>query len=248
MKDAIFQLFDKVLNQPLLLVLKSLADLFSDQLGWAIIALTAIVYMLLLPLVIPSMKAMQKMRDLKPELDRLKSKHKDKMELQKSQLALYQKHGINPAAGCLPNIIRVIILISLSSVIRTAADKYPGLNIHFFWLNLTQPDKLFVLPIVAGLSQFLFALMLTPAIEHHPEKNPQKTEDVQDMTETMQQQSLFIMPFVSIVFASNLSSGLALYWVAGTILSIFQQYFVSGWGGLTIALQKLNSLVRSHTS
>ena len=81
--------------------------------------------------------------------------------------------------------------------------------------------------------------MLGRAIEHHKETTAKKTEDVQDMAETMQQQMLFIMPVMTGILALSFPSGLALYWVATTVFSIVQQYFVSGWGGLSKYLAKI---------
>ena len=177
--------------------------------------------------------------------DRLKSKHKDKAALQKAQLELYKKHGINPAAGCLPNILQLIILIALYQVfMNSLKGDSTSFNTSFLWLNLTTSDPLYILPILAGLSQLVLSLMLSPAIEHHPEKTAKKTEDVQDMAETMQQQMLFMMPIMTGIIALKFPSGLALYWVATTVFSVIQQYFVSGWGGLALSIKKALALVK----
>lgn len=236
-------IFNNLLYQPIFSVLTFLAQLFQGNLGLAIIALTIIMRTILSPLTLPSLRSAKKIRDLKPELDRLKTKHPDKAALQKAQLALYQKHGINPAAGCLPNLLQLVILISLYRVFINSLKSLPtGVNVHFLWLDLSKPDSLFIFPILAGICQLLLSLMLTPAIEHHPEKTVKKTEDTQDMAETMQQQMLFIMPAMTTMIALRFPSGLALYWVATTIFSVIQQYFVSGWGGLLTTVKKIRTL------
>lgn len=238
-------MFNQFLYQPILQALTFLAGIFQGNLGLAILALTLIMRALLSPLTLPSLRSAKKLRDLKPELDRLKTKHTDKTELQKAQLALYQKHGINPAAGCLPNILQLVILIALYQVFMTSLQNGAGnFSTHFLWLDLVKPDPLFILPITAGLSQLLLSLMLSPAIEHHPEKTLKKTEDTQDMAETMQQQMLFIMPIMTGIIALRFPSGLALYWVATTVFSVIQQYFVSGWGGLIPAFNKIRTLIK----
>jgi len=90
--------------------------LFGGNLGLSIIALTLLIKVVLLPLVIPTIKSAKKMQELKPALDKLKAKHTDKTKLQQAQLELYRQHGINPAAGCLPQIVQIIVLIALYQV------------------------------------------------------------------------------------------------------------------------------------
>lgn len=242
-------MFNTLLYQPILTVLAFLAGAFQGNLGLAILALTLLVRAALSPLTLPSLHSAKKLRDLKPELNKLKLKFTDKAALQKAQLELYKKHGINPAAGCLPNILQLVILITLYQVFMNSLQAgNTSFNTSFLWLNLSQPDPFFILPILAGVSQLVLSLMLMPAIEHHPEKTKQKTEDVQDMAETMQQQMLLIMPVMTGLIALRFPSGLALYWVATTIFSVVQQYFVSGWGGIVALPQKIRALVsKIHT-
>jgi len=188
----------------------------------------------------PSLKSAQTIRSLKPELDRLKKRFKDdKMGLQKAQLELYQKHGVNPAAGCLPNILQLIVLIALYRVFMDSLQNgAANINTSFLWLDLAKPDPKYILPALAGIIQLALSQMLSPAIEHHKEKTKKKTEDVQDMAETMQQQMLLIMPVMTVLIALRFPSGLALYWVITTLFSLVQQYYVSGWGGLEKYLVK----------
>src|SRR3989344_5954050 len=86
-------------------------------LGWAIIGLTLTVRTILHPLTKTQMESARRMQELKPELDKLTKKHKgDRKKLQEEQVKLYQKHGINPAAGCLPMLLQFPILIALYQV------------------------------------------------------------------------------------------------------------------------------------
>ncbi|MBI4035035.1 MAG: membrane protein insertase YidC [Candidatus Chisholmbacteria bacterium] len=234
-------MFNTFLYQPLFQALLFLTKIFSNSFALGIIALTVIIRILLIPLTLPSLKSAQKLASLKPELDKLKAKHgSDKKKLQLAQLELYRQHGINPAAGCLPNIIQLVILIALYRVFIDFINQNTNdVNLHFLWLNLSQPDPYFIFPIIAGLSQLVLSLMLSPAIEHHPEKTPAKTEDVQEMAQTMQQQMLFIMPIMTAVLALGFPSGLTLYWVITTLFSLIQQYFISGWGGLAKYFAKI---------
>lgn len=227
-------MFDTYLYQPIFNTLIFLTGVLGGNFGLGIISLTILLRSALLPLTLPSLRSAQKIRDLKPELDRLKKRHKkDKTSLQKAQLGLYKQHGVNPTAGCLPNILQFIILIALYRVfINSLQNGTDGINLQFLWLDLSKPDPLYILPAVAGLVQLFLSLMISPAIEHHQEKTKKKTADIKDMAETMQQQMMFIMPVMTVVIALRFPSGLALYWVATTLFSLGQQYYLSGLGGL----------------
>jgi len=222
--------------------------LFGGNLGLPIIAITLITKIILIPLVVPSMKSAKKMQDLKPALDRLKEKHKDKKELQVAQMALYKEQGINPAAGCLPQIVQIIILISLYQVFMDFI-KQPSIggllvNPRFLYLDLTKPDHTYIMPILAGVTQLIFSLMMQSGVETHIQ-NPKKKEDKKkeenslEMASSMQQQMLYMMPLMTVLISLNFQSGLILYWVVSTIFSIVQQYYFSGLGGLKPILLKL---------
>jgi len=110
-------LWKLLLEQPLLNALIGLARLTGD-LGWSIILLTIGLRIVMTPLVLPSLKASKKMQDLAPELAALKTQYKDdKQGLVKVQAELYKKNGLNPAAGCLPQIIQILVLIALFNVL-----------------------------------------------------------------------------------------------------------------------------------
>jgi len=221
--------------------------LFGGNLGLSIIALTLLIKVVLLPLVIPTIKSAKKMQELKPALDKLKAKHTDKTKLQQAQLELYRQHGINPAAGCLPQIVQIIVLIALYQVfMKFLGQSEVGgitLNPSFFYLNLNKPDPFYILPILAGATQFIFSLMMQSGLEAHV-KNPQKStekkkeEDSLEMAQSMQTQMVYMMPIMTSVISFNFQSGLVLYWVISTVFSIIQQYYFSGWGGLVPFLAK----------
>ena len=231
-------------------------NLFGGNLGLSIIAITLITKIVLLPLVIPSLRSAKKMQDLKPELDRLKAKHTDKAALQQAQVALYKEKGINPAAGCLPQIIQIIILISLYQVflyfLKQTSINGLTLNPYFIYLDLTKPDRTYIMPILAGVSQLVFSLMMQSGIISEI-KNPKKKEEKKkeennlEMATSMQQQMIYMMPLMTIIISLNFQSGLVLYWVVSTLFSLIQQYFFSGWGGLIPALNKARSFFVRHT-
>jgi len=223
--------------------------LFGGNLGYSVIALTILVKAILLPLMIPTVKSAKKMQDLKPHLDKLKQKHTDKKILQQAQLDLYKEHGINPAAGCLPQLLQVAVLIALYGVFLKdffGKTEIAGIlvNPSFLYLNLNMPDQYYIFPVLAGISQFVFSLMMQSGVESHvlsPNKKEEKKkeEDSLEMAQSMQQQMLYMMPLMTIVISLKFQSGLVLYWIVSTIFSIAQQYYFSGWGGLKPFLVKI---------
>lgn len=227
-------------------------QLFGGNLGLSIIAITLITKIILLPLVIPSLRSAKKMQDLKPELDRLKAKHTDKAALQQAQVALYKERGINPAAGCLPQILQIVILISLYQVfmyfLKQSSVGGTVLNPFFLYLDLTKPDRTYIMPVLAGVSQLVFSLMMQSGVVSEV-KNPKKVEDKKkeenslEMATSMQQQMVYMMPLMTVIISLNFQSGLVLYWVISTVFSLVQQYLFSGWGGLIPAFGKARAFV-----
>jgi YidC/Oxa1 family membrane protein insertase len=160
------QAWNLILYQPLLNSLVFLYKLTGD-LGWSIILLTLVLRFIMTPLIVPSLKITKKVQELGPEINKLKEQYKnDKQGLITAQAELYKKHGANPASGCLPQIIQLLVLIALYSVFnlilkvdgKTAAQKLnPQLysinristnykiSSSFLYLNLTKPDT-FKLP------------------------------------------------------------------------------------------------------
>lgn len=226
--------------------------LFGGNLGFSVIALTLLVKAVLVPFMIPTIKSAKKMQELKPHLDKLKAKHTDKQALQQAQLDLYKEHGVNPAAGCLPQLLQVLVLISLYSVFIKdffGKTEIAGIMVNpsFLYLNLNQPDPFYVLPILAGLTQFIFSLMMQSGVESHveaPKKKDekQKEEDNLEMAQQMQTQMLYMMPIMTTVISLKFQSGLVLYWIISTVFSIIQQYYFSGLGGIKPFVAKLRRL------
>ena len=177
------QIWNLILYQPLVNALVFFDQILFHNFGLAIIFLTIVIRAILIPLTSPSMKAAQKMRELAPELEKLKKKHSnDKQAFAKAQMDLYRQHGANPAAGCLPQIIQLVILIALYqafiNVLRVDGQEviaklnevlYPPLrlaaetkiNTQFLWLNLTKPDIIHLSGITVPLpGLFLIAAAL----------------------------------------------------------------------------------------
>lgn len=126
---------------------------FPGPLGFAIISLTIIMRFILWPVMAIQMHSAKKMQRLKPHLDELTKKHKeDKQALQKAQMELYKEHNVNPAAGCLPLLLQMPVLIALYNVfhhlfqITDVAKIISEVNgvVYLPWLRLTSFDLTFL--------------------------------------------------------------------------------------------------------
>lgn len=263
------QFFHLLLYQPLVNLLILLYRVLGNF-GLAIIGLTAIIRLLLIPLTLPSLRAAEKLKVLAPEIEKLKKKYgSDKQKFSQAQLELYRQHGANPAAGCLPQIIQLIILIALYQaffqVLKTDGQLisklnqvlYPSLrlpgeavfNFRFLYLDLSKPDILripglsFPLPglflLLSALVQFVSSKMMQPAVEAAKDKAKETAGKEDDMATMMQSQMLYLFPLMTLLIGYSFPSGLVLYWFIFSVTTAVQQYYVSGWGGLSPWIDKL---------
>lgn len=155
---------------------------YLQNFGLAVIVVTIVIRFVMLPLITPSLKLQQKMKEINPEIGKLKKKYAgDKQGFAKAQMDLYKQKGINPASGCLPSIVQIVFLIAfyraLSNIfpgVDKAADlgKINGmladfikvdpsqsLNIWFLGKDLTKPDLIHIpgLPALPGIFLLLSA-------------------------------------------------------------------------------------------
>lgn len=199
---------------PLSWLIIKMAELLGNKYGISIILVTVLVRLLILPLMIKQIKSTKAMQAIQPEMNRLKEKYSSKdaetqQKLQQETMALFQKHGVNPLAGCLPIFVQMPILIAFYHAIMRTTEIA---NHSFLWFDLGDKDPYFILPLIAGVTTFI----------------QQKISMVgQDENPTMQMM-LYIMPIMIIVFAINFPAALSLYWVVGNIFSIAQTYFIKG--------------------
>jgi YidC/Oxa1 family membrane protein insertase len=178
--------------------------------AWAIVFLTVIVKLLLLPLTQKSYVQMQKMSLLKPEMEVIQTKFKnDKEKLQKEMMNLYKRHNMNPLGGCLPMFFQMPVYIALYRCIYSAVDLYQAPL--FLWItDMTQPDPYFVLPVLLGGFMFIQQLF-----------TPSPGGDA-----TQQKMIKYMMPVMFSVFMLFLPSGLVFYIFISTAMTIGQQWYI----------------------
>ncbi len=235
-------IFHEALYRPLFNLLIWLYNVIpGGDIGFAIIALTVIVKLVLWPLTHSSLKSQKMLQDLQPKLDALKEQHKDDKEgLAKAMMELYKSEKVNPLSSCLPILVQIPILIALYQVLSDglhsesfsslyAFVKNPGTIDAMFLGFVNLGDKSIPLAVIAGLSQFWQTRML---IARRPPKVVRDTPGAkdEDMLAGMNQSMLYLMPVMTAVIGASLPGGLTLYWVAINIVSIIQQYVVFGRG------------------
>lgn len=198
--------------------LRFTADLTGSA-GIAVIVLTIIFKTILLPLTVKSLRSMSSMQELQPKIKDLQKKYaKDRQKLSAETMKLYQEHGVNPAAGCLPMLLQVPIFFGLYFAIENLSRHGGGVwTQSFLWLpDLSQADPYHILPIGAGIFQFVQTRMARP-------KNQGKAADPQQqMMNTM----MTFTPLMVVVFGWQFASGPVIYWAVSAIYSAVQQWFI----------------------
>lgn len=238
-------------------------------LGFSIILLTVLIRLLLYPLTSTQLKVSKKMQELTPHLSHIKEKHKGDMKRQQeATMALYKEHNVNPAAGCLPGIVQIVVLlfglypVLNNSLVIHAKDVVAYINhlVYFSNLGLTSPwdthffgfmlgktpGQLFstlgpivvLIPVLTALFQFVQSKMMMPAKDPNALTIKKDAKD-EDFATTFQKQSLYLLPVMIGFFSWNFVIGLSLYWNTFSIFGIIQQYRVAGLGSAHEWVDKL---------
>ncbi len=227
------------LTKPMFWLLHYL-NVMIGNMGLAIIALTFIVKAVLFPLAYKSYASMARMKELQPEMEKLKERAGDDREaMQKGMMELYKKNKVNPASGCLPILLQIPIFFSLYKVIFVTLELR---HAPFFgWMkDLSAPDttsifNLFglfpwpapepgsilalifigVLPILLGISMWL-----------QQKLNPAPTDPTQA--------AIFAwLPFIFMFMLGHFATGLLIYWIVNNTLTFMQQYAIMRHQGYT---------------
>lgn len=180
--------------------------------AFAIIVLTILIKLVLFPLSVKQMTSMKNMQKIQPEMEIIQKKYKNNKEkLNKASMELYQKNNINPAAGCLPLLVQMPIIYALFNTLRTHPFT-PVEHATFFWINnLTNPDPLYILPVLVGIATF-FQSKLTTASAGPSAQN---------------KMMLYFMPLMIGYISIKFPAGLCLYWVVFNSMGVLQQYIIN---------------------
>jgi YidC/Oxa1 family membrane protein insertase len=219
-------------TKPIFAVLHWLHGLIGNM-GLAIIGLTFVLKVLVLPLAYKSYVSMARMKELQPEMEALKERAgDDKQKMQREMMQLYKDKKVNPAAGCLPILIQIPIFFSLYKVIFVTIELR---HAPFFgWLNdLSAPDSsslynFFGLlpwdaPVAGSVLHLIFIgalpILLGITMWLQQKLNPAPADPVQ-------QQIFAWMPWVFMFMLGGFASGLVVYWITNNTITFSQQYLI----------------------
>jgi YidC/Oxa1 family membrane protein insertase len=210
------------INKAVIYLFHQLKKVISSY-GMIILLMTIIIKSLLFPLVYKSYKSMAKMRVLKPEIDAIKEKHDGDMQtIQKENMALYKKAGVNPAGGCLPMIIQMPVLFAMFRFFPSAFDlRQQG----FLWAtDLSRYDSVmklgFDIPFY-GDHVSMFTILMTVTTLVYTRFNNQMSGATGQMKWIG-----YLMPIVFLGFFNNYASGLTYYYFVSTLITFSQQIVI----------------------
>ena len=197
-----------ILSQPLFWLLQKVHG-FVGNWGWSIIIVTILLKLLFYKLTETSGRSMAKMRTIAPRIKSIQERYKDDREqLAKQMMEIYKREKINPVAGCLPILVQIPVFLAFYWVLLESVEMRQAP--WMLWIqDLSSKDPFFVLPILMGVAMY-GQFKLNPA-----------------PPDPMQAKIFAFMPVIMTVMMAWFPSGLVLYWLTNTLLSIAQQWNIN---------------------
>jgi YidC/Oxa1 family membrane protein insertase len=201
-----------VIAKPLYLALRFIVEHGVSNWGWAIIIVTILFNLLMLPTRFMMMKSSLKMMRIQPKVEALKKRYAHlkvndpgRAEMNTEMMALYKTEGVNMYGGCLPLLIQMPLFFAYFRVLQNVVELRQA---HWFWLmDLSAPDPKHILPIIIIISMFL-----TQYITPSPGMDP-----------AQRRMMAFMMPIMFGYMLWQYASGLALYWGTGNLINLAMQ-------------------------
>jgi YidC/Oxa1 family membrane protein insertase len=211
-----------IIAKPLYLALRFLHGQLGDGIytwGWAIIIVTVIFNLLMLPTRLMMMKSSLKMMRIQPKVEALKKRYAHlklndpkRAEMNTEMMALYKTEGVNMYGGCLPMLIQMPLFFAYYRVLLNAVELRQA---HWYWLtDLSSPDPRYILPVLIIVTMFLVQY-ITPS----PGMDP-----------AQRRMMAFLMPIVFGFSMLHFPSGLALYWGTGNVINLCIQIVINQSG------------------
>lgn len=223
----------------------------GHNVGVGIIALTVIIRLLLLPSSAKSIEAQNKLKNLQPEIDKIKEKYKTDQQAQaKATMDFYKANKISPFSSCLPLLIQFPILIILYYVFQSGLNtnrfaellysftpRPEFISTMFLGIDLSKPN--IYLAIITGLLQFWQTKQMSPVTPPSADKGQNKNDMFQNV---LTKQMLYIMPIFTVFIALKLPAALPLYWSITTLFMVAQQWYLMKKGndsksGVSVAIR-----------
>jgi YidC/Oxa1 family membrane protein insertase len=201
-----------IIAKPLYIALRWLHNLLGHgpyNWGWAIIIVTVIFNLVLLPTRFMMMRSSLRMMRIQPKVEAIKKRYSHlkindpkKTEMNAEMMQLYKDEGVNMYGGCLPLVLQMPLFFAYYRVLLNAVELRQA---HWFWLNdLSAPDPTHVLP---GL--IILTMFLTQYITPSPGMDP-----------AQRRMMAFVMPIMMGFILWHYASGLALYWITGNLINL----------------------------
>ncbi len=233
-------IWNTVLAHPIYNLLIFLTTILGNDMGWAIVALTILIRLLLL---IPNQKALESqkaMQKVQPKMREIQEKYKgDQQRISMETMQLMKEHKVSPFGSCLPMLFQIPILLALFLVIQQGRslaygahlyDPLQHVNIldinHIFLgiLDLSKPE-IFVLPLLLAGLQYL-QLRMSFAKMNKAKPQAPKDPNMPDLSQ-MNTIMMYLLPVMIAIAAFSLPAGVGLYWLVSTLFGIGQQYVVN---------------------
>ena len=226
--------YDPLYNGLILL----LSWLPSPEVGVAVILFTIIVKLILFPLSKQAVHTQMKLRQVEPELAKLRDRNKDDKEKQaREMMAFYKDNGINPFSGFFLLLLQIPVILALyfiffngglpivdmerlyTFVAKAFATITEPINMHFLGLDISRPQ--FILALLAGISQYAQVYYSVP-----PYVKVEKPTFKDDMMRSMNIQIRYVLPVFIFIISLNISGAVALYWITSNLFTIAQELYM----------------------
>lgn len=232
-------MWETLIVNPMINALLMFYNLLGQNFVLAIAFFTILIRVITLPLNMRQQRSMMRTQEIQPQIQAIQKKYKDNPQKMQEE---FRKIGYNPAdtlTGCLPTLLQFPILIGLYQAIITVLGTtpqalfeliprtYPAINLSklipvdnmFLWLNMSQPDPFFILPVLVFASMFVQQKLLTPA---QPKNQNAQDNPMAGMTQSMQ----YTMPLMFGFFSLQFPSGLSIYFILANLIGIAQGLYM----------------------
>lgn len=227
------EFFQTVFYQPIFNLLIFLYNIIpGSDLAVAIILLTIIIKLILLPLSKQSIKSQKSLQELQPKIEEIKKQHKDDREkMGQEMMKLYKEHKVNPLSSCLPLLLQLPFLIAVFHVFRNGFTEETLQLVYSFIatpeevtsiIQLSSPN--WYLAFMAGAAQYIQVKMM---MADKPQMQGPGTQD-ESMAAIINKQMMYFMPLITVFIGLTLPGGVALYILVVTLLTALQQKLLFG--------------------
>jgi len=212
-------------NQYIIINIFDFLSKYMSNYGIIILLLTIIIKICLAPFTYKAFLSQARMKVLKPEIDKINEKHKNKdpMKVQQETMGLYRKAGVNPMGGCLPMLFQFPILIAMFRFFPASIELRQQ---SFLWADdLSTYDSIMSLPFnipFYGDHVSLFTLLMTISTLLYTRMNSSMATGQMAQMKWM----MYLMPIMFLGFFNNYAAGLSYYYFLANMITFTQQYFM----------------------